>query len=60
MEPKNEQTLNNQVSNNQATNEQPKKTWIEPELAILGVEGGSFFGMNESWKSESGSHGSMS
>ena len=37
MEPKNEQT-----QNNQATNEQPKKTWIEPELVSLGdvVESG--------------------
>ena len=42
MEPKNEQT-----QNNQATNEQPKKTWVEPELAILGVEGGSVAGANE-------------
>ncbi len=30
-----------QQQNNQATNDQPKKTWVEPELAILGVEGGT-------------------
>ena len=35
MEPKNELT-----QNNQATNDQPKITWVEPELVNLGVEGG--------------------
>ena len=35
MEPQSEQLLNNQ-----ATNEQPKKTWVEPELVSLGVESG--------------------
>ena len=32
---------NNQALNETAKIQQPKKTWIEPELAILGVEGGN-------------------
>ena len=32
MEPKNEQIQNNQASNNAAKSQQPKKTWVEPEL----------------------------
>ena len=33
---------NNQALNETAKSQQPKKTWIEPELAILGVETGKF------------------
>ena len=36
MEPKNEQH-----KSGQATNDQPKKTWVEPELLNLDVEGGN-------------------
>ena len=32
---------NNQAPNETAKSQQPKKTWVEPELAILGVEGGN-------------------
>ena len=35
------QSKNEQLPHNQARTQQPKKTWIEPELAILGVEGGT-------------------
>ena len=35
-----EQPKNNQALNETAKSQQPKKTWVEPELAILGVEGG--------------------
>jgi hypothetical protein len=48
MEPKNEQ--NNQASNDAAKSQQPRKTWVEPELAILGVEGGVLSDENESFR----------
>jgi len=40
MEPKNEQTSKNQALNEEAKSQQPKKTWVEPELVSMGVEGG--------------------
>ncbi len=36
-----EQAKNNQALNEQIPNKQPRKTWVEPELAILNVEGGA-------------------
>ncbi len=36
-----EQPKNNQALNETAKIQQPKKTWIEPELSILGVETGN-------------------
>ena len=41
MEPINKQTQNIQVSNEQIPNKKPKKTWVEPELVSMGVEGGN-------------------
>ena len=35
MEPKNEQIQNNQASNDAAKSQQPKKTWVEPELVRM-------------------------
>ena len=50
MDPKNEQTQNNQASNEAAKSLQPKKTWIEPELVSMGVEGGQMLAVNETYK----------
>ncbi len=35
-----EQHKSNQVSNETAKSQQPKKTWIEPELVSMGVDSG--------------------
>jgi hypothetical protein len=49
MEPKNEQIQNNQASNNAAKSQQPKKTWVEPELIRMVdvVESGGLFNYYE-------------
>ena len=39
---------NNQALNETAKSQQPKKTWVEPELAILGVESGKYASRLES------------
>ena len=44
------QHKNNQALNEQIPNKQPRKTWVEPELAILGVEGGVLSDENESFR----------
>ncbi len=36
------QSKNEQLPHNQARTQQPKKTWVEPELVDLSVEGGIF------------------
>ena len=43
-----EQAKNNQFSNEQIPNKKPKKTWVEPELVSMGVEGGTLQMVNES------------
>ena len=48
MEFNNDQTQNNQAPNQTAKSQQPKKTWVEPELVSMGVEGGIH---NSSWES---------
>jgi len=44
-----EQHKNNQAPNETAKSEQLKKTWVEPELVSMGVEGGHIAGYNESF-----------
>ena len=53
MEPKNEQT-----QRKKAQNEKFKKTWVEPELAILNIRGGPLSGFTEN-ATVSGVSGSM-
>jgi hypothetical protein len=54
-----EQAKNNQASNEQIQNKKPKKTWVEPELVRMGVEGGTLSGTNES-AYYTGAHGTAS
>jgi len=42
-----EQHKNNQALNEQIPNKQPRKTWVEPELVSLDVQGGNNPKFNE-------------
>ena len=48
-----------QAKNNQASNKQPKKTWVEPELVRMSVEGGTISRVLESTTTVQNLHGSI-
>ena len=54
MQPKNDQIPINQALNETAKIQQPKKTWVEPELVSMGVEGGINYNITDYSITENG------